>query len=149
MDDCNQHQHNQSNFYFCPSFLFFSFFLQLDLLAAATTSKFVMVHASSPSRHRLAGEGAPHQSLVAPLTVVGHDKTGQSGLPNRPSSLPRFRAGVSGSCSFRVRTTFPMLILWVVGLIERHFWCISFSWIFSYLLVYSQAIFYCTIHNRG
>jgi hypothetical protein len=36
---------NQSNFYFhsfCPSFLFFSFFLQLNLLAAATTSKVVV-----------------------------------------------------------------------------------------------------------
>jgi hypothetical protein len=47
---------------FCPSFLFFSFFLQLDLLAAATTSKVAMVHASPPSRCRLAGGGAPRRS---------------------------------------------------------------------------------------
>jgi hypothetical protein len=40
-------------------FLFFSFSLQLDLLAAATTSKVVVVHASSLSRHRFAGGEAP------------------------------------------------------------------------------------------
>jgi hypothetical protein len=37
-----------------------------------------MVHAPSPSRRHLARGGAPHQSLVVPLTTVGPDKTGQS-----------------------------------------------------------------------
>jgi hypothetical protein len=36
---------------------------------------------------------------VVPLTAVGPDKIGQFGLP-------KFRAGASGSCSFRVRTHF-------------------------------------------
>jgi hypothetical protein len=34
-------------------------FSQLDLLAAASTSKVVLVHASSPSRRHLAGGEAP------------------------------------------------------------------------------------------
>jgi hypothetical protein len=58
-----------------------------------------MVHASSPSRHRLARGEAPHQCPVAPLTTASPDKTGQS-------SLPRFRAGASGSYLFCVRTRF-------------------------------------------
>jgi hypothetical protein len=85
MADCKQHQPNQLNlhfYYFCPSFLFFSFFLQLDLLAAATTSKVVVVHASPPSMCRLAGGGAPHHSPAAPLTAVGLNKTGPSGSRN-------------------------------------------------------------------
>jgi hypothetical protein len=66
---------------FALIFLLFSFF-QLDLLAAAITFKVVMVHASPPSRRRLAGGGAPHQSSVAPLTVVSPYKIRQSDLPN-------------------------------------------------------------------
>jgi hypothetical protein len=42
-----------------------------------------MVYASPPSKRRLAGGGAPRQRPVAPLTAIGPDKTGQSGLPNR------------------------------------------------------------------
>jgi hypothetical protein len=83
MADCNYHQHNQSNFYlsyFCPNFLVSFSFRQLDLLAAASTSKVVMVHISLPSRHRLAGGGAPRQSLAVRLTAVGPDKIGQSSL---------------------------------------------------------------------
>jgi hypothetical protein len=39
-----------------------------------------MVHAYPPSRRRLARGGAPHRSPVLPLTVIGPNKTGQSGL---------------------------------------------------------------------
>jgi hypothetical protein len=103
-----QHQHNQSNlnfFYFCPSFLFFLFF-QLDLLAAATTSNIVVVHTSPSSRRRLARGGAPHQSLVAPLTAIGPDKTEQSDLRNWTIQFLQFRAGAFGLCLFRVVTHF-------------------------------------------
>jgi hypothetical protein len=30
-----------------------------------------LVNVSPPSKHRLAGGGAPHRSLMAPLTVIG------------------------------------------------------------------------------
>jgi hypothetical protein len=53
-------------------------FLQLDLLAAAITTKVVVVHASSPSRHCLVGGEAHHRSLVVPLTAIGLNKTGPS-----------------------------------------------------------------------
>jgi hypothetical protein len=82
-------QPNQLNLhfsYFCPSFLFFSFFLQLDLLAASTTSKIVMVHTSPPCRRCLARGGAPHRSLTAPLTTVGPNKIRQSSL-SKPDDL--------------------------------------------------------------
>jgi hypothetical protein len=62
MTDCKRHQHNQSNYYFSyflPKFFILFIFLQLDLLAAASTSKVVLVHASSPSRRHLAGREAP------------------------------------------------------------------------------------------
>jgi hypothetical protein len=65
-------------FIFFPSFLFFLFFLQLDLLAAATTSKVVVVHASPPFRRRLVGEGAPPRSPMTLLTTVSPDKIEQS-----------------------------------------------------------------------
>jgi hypothetical protein len=40
---------------FCPSFVVFFSFGQLDLLATASTFIVIMVHASSPSRCRLDG----------------------------------------------------------------------------------------------
>jgi hypothetical protein len=69
------HKHNQSNLHFFPNFSTLFVFLQLDLLGAASTSKVVVVHASCPSRRRLAGEEARHHSSTAPMTVVGLDKT--------------------------------------------------------------------------
>jgi hypothetical protein len=50
---------------------------------------------------------------------------------------------------FGIFLVFPMLILRVVGLTERHFWCIPFSWIFPCLLASSQTVIYHTIHHRG
>jgi hypothetical protein len=44
---------------------------------------------------------------------------------------------------------FLMPILRVVELIKKHLWHMSVSWIFSYLLVFSQTIFCCIIHHRG
>jgi hypothetical protein len=44
---------------------------------------------------------------------------------------------------------FPMLILRVVKMTEKHFWHMLFSWIFSSLLFFLQTIFYCIIHRRG
>jgi hypothetical protein len=55
---------------FALVFLFFSFSLQLDILATATTSKVVMVQTSPPSRRRLVREGVPHRNPVAPLPSV-------------------------------------------------------------------------------
>jgi hypothetical protein len=85
---------------FALVFLLFSFFLQLDLLAAATTSKVVVVHASPPSRCRLAGGGETHRSPVVPLTAVSPDKAGQSGLPNWTIWFLQFWVGASGLCFF-------------------------------------------------
>jgi hypothetical protein len=39
--------------------------------SATRSAKVVMVHASPPSRHHLAGGGTPHRSPAAPLTTVG------------------------------------------------------------------------------
>jgi hypothetical protein len=65
-----------------------------------------MVHASQPSRHRLAGGGASHRSPVAPLTAVGLDKTGESRLSNWTIQFLQFQAGDFISCSFHVATHF-------------------------------------------
>jgi hypothetical protein len=65
-----------------------------------------MVHASPPSRCRLARGGAPCQSPTTPLTALGPDKTGQSGLPNQTIQFLQFRAGASSLCSFCVATNF-------------------------------------------
>jgi hypothetical protein len=54
----------------------------LDLLAAASTSKVVMDHASSRSICRLVEEEAPRQSPAVPLTSFSPNKIGLSGLPN-------------------------------------------------------------------
>jgi hypothetical protein len=67
---------------FCPSFLVSFPFCQLDLSAAASTSKVVVVYASPPSRCRMAEGRAPHQSPVVPLTIVSPNKTEQFSLPN-------------------------------------------------------------------
>jgi hypothetical protein len=32
---------------------------------------------------------------------------------------------------------------------KKYFWSMPFSWIFSYLLVFSETNHYCTIHHRG
>jgi hypothetical protein len=61
--------------YFCPSFLFFSFLLWLDLLATTPISWVAIVHASTSSRCHLVRGEAPHRSSVVPLTVVGPNKT--------------------------------------------------------------------------
>jgi hypothetical protein len=111
MADCNHHQYNQSNYYFSyflPYFSILFVFLQLDLLAAATTSKVVVVHASPPYRCRLAGGGAPSRSPTAPLTAIGPDKTGQSGLPNRTIWFLQFRAGASAYSATSAQLTTPI-----------------------------------------
>jgi hypothetical protein len=43
---------------------------------------------------------------AAPLTAVGIDKTGPSGLPNRIVRFLQFRSGASGACLIRVITQF-------------------------------------------
>jgi hypothetical protein len=65
-----------------------------------------MVRASPPSRHHLAGGGAPRQSPAAPLTFIGPDKIGLSGSRNRTVRFLLFQAGASGSCLIRVATHF-------------------------------------------
>jgi hypothetical protein len=47
-----------------------------------------------------------HRVPVVPLTAVGIDKTGPSGLPNRIVRFPQFRAGAFDPFSFRVATHF-------------------------------------------
>jgi hypothetical protein len=64
---------------FCPSFSTLSVFLQLDLLAPASTSKVLMVHTSSPSRRCLAKGEAHHRSLTTPLIAAVLDKIGVFG----------------------------------------------------------------------
>jgi hypothetical protein len=87
---------------FFLSFLVSFSFRRLGLLPAASTSKVDVVHASSLSRRRLARGGAPHRSLMAPLTIIGPDKTGPSGLPNWIVRFLQLQAGASGFCSFYV-----------------------------------------------
>jgi hypothetical protein len=48
-----------------------------------------------------------------------------------------------------ISLAFLMLILLIVGLTKKHFWYLSFFWIFSYLLVFSKRIISCSIHHRG
>jgi hypothetical protein len=88
----NERQHNQSKFYFLLFFtlfvlVFFSFH-RLDLVSTALTSKVIVDHISSTSRHRLAEEEAHRRSSAASLTIVGPDKTGLSGLSNFEQELP-------------------------------------------------------------
>jgi hypothetical protein len=78
MADCNLSSTQSIELLLFVLFAVVCVFLQLDLLAGATTSKVVMVHASPPSRHHMVGGGAPYQSPMAPLTIVGPDKTGPS-----------------------------------------------------------------------
>jgi hypothetical protein len=44
---------------------------------------------------------------------------------------------------------FPLLILPVVGLTERALLILVIFWIFSHLLVFSKAVFCCTVHHQG
>jgi hypothetical protein len=51
--------------------------------------------------------------LTVPLSATGAEETRQSSLPNQIIQFALFRAGTSGSCSFRVRIFFswgPVLI---------------------------------------
>jgi hypothetical protein len=51
-------------------------------------------------------EKLPRRVPTAPLTVIGIDKIGPSGLPNRIVRFSLFRAGASDSCAIHVATNF-------------------------------------------
>jgi hypothetical protein len=68
---------------FYRSFLFLSFFLRLDLLAATTTSKVVVDLVPPPGQMPLAQEKDTSPEPTVPLAAVKADEIGSSGLPNK------------------------------------------------------------------
>jgi hypothetical protein len=103
-----EHNNRINTIYFFSTFalvfLFFLFFLRLDLLAATTTPWVVMDLVPPLVRRQLARRRMPSPEPMMPLTAAGPDEIGPSSLPNRSIRFALCWARASVSCPFCVQT---------------------------------------------